>query len=42
MKWKATPPITGPITRDAFIWAELSEMAPGRSERRTRAGRMAE
>ena len=32
----------GPMTRDAFIWAELSEMAPGRSSLPTRPGRMAE
>jgi hypothetical protein len=27
--------LTGPITRDAFIWAEFSEIAPGRSSRPT-------
>ena len=32
----------GPMTRDAFIWAEFSEIAPGRSSRPTRPGRMAE
>ncbi len=32
----------GPMTRDAFIWAELSEMAPGRSSLPTRPGRTAE
>ena len=34
--------MVGPTTRDAFIWAELSEMAPARSLRSTRAGRAAE
>ena len=34
--------MTGPMTREAFIWAELSEMAPGRSARPTRPGRTAE
>ena len=34
--------MTGPMTREAFIWAELSEMAPGRSSRPTIMGRTAE
>ncbi len=34
--------MTGPMTRDAFIWAELREMAPGRSTLPTRPGRTAE
>ena len=34
--------MTGPITLDAFIWAELSEIAPGRSSRPTSPGRTAE
>ena len=34
--------MTGPMTRDAFIWAEFNEIAPGRSSRPTRPGRMAE
>ena len=37
-----TPPMIGPMTRDAFIWAELREMAPARSSLPTRPGRMAE
>jgi len=37
-----TPPITGPMTLDAFIWAEFSEMAPGRSALPTSPGRIAE
>src|ERR1700722_16729135 len=34
--------MTGPMTREAFIWAELSEMAPGRSCFPTSPGRTAE
>ena len=34
--------MTGPMTREAFIWAEFREMAPGRSARPTNPGRMAE
>ena len=30
--------MTGPMTREAFIWAELSEMAPGRSSLPTSPG----
>ena len=30
--------MTGPMTRDAFIWAEFSEMAPGRSARSDQSG----
>ena len=37
-----TPPMTGPMTREAFIWAEFSEMAPGRSCLPTSPGRTAE
>ena len=32
----------GPMTRDRFIWAELSEMAPGMSSLPTRPGSTAE
>ena len=34
--------MTGPMTREAFIWAEFSEMAPGRSSLPTSPGRIAE
>ena len=34
--------MAGPMTREAFIWAEFSEMAPARSSRSTRAGKAAE
>jgi hypothetical protein len=34
--------MTGPMTRDAFIWAEFSEMAPGRSTLPTSPGSTAE
>ena len=36
------PPMTGPMTREAFIWAEFSEIAPGRSRLPTSPGRTAE
>ena len=34
--------MTGPMTREAFIWAEFREMAPGRSRLPTSPGRTAE
>ena len=34
--------MTGPMTREAFIWAEFKEMAPGRSRLPTSPGSTAE
>ena len=34
--------MAGPMTREAFIWAEFSEIAPGRSSLPTSPGSTAE